>query len=77
MIDIIAVIVSVQAFLEAAHWWSHVIWALFIYLNQKNTRRNYRRWKNTDDDDEWKNRRKSWAKSHLPKPVVRTIPQPT
>lgn len=42
-------------------------------------RRDYRRWKNTDDDDDWKARRKSWAKSKLPRPLTKnheTIPQP-
>lgn len=76
MVDVIATLVSIQAFFEAAHWWSHLIWSLLFYVNQKSMRNNYKRWKNTDDDDDWKQRRKSWAKSHLPKPVVRTIPQP-
>jgi hypothetical protein len=42
----------------------------------KATKDNYRKWKNTDDDDEWKHRRMSWVKSHLPKPTTRAIPQP-
>jgi len=76
LIDVIAVCSSVEAFIEASHTYSHVIWVLFIYLNGKNARRHYKEWQRTDDDDDWKQRRKSWGKSHLPKPVTRAIPQP-
>lgn len=76
LIDVIATISSVEAFIQAAHIYSHVIWVIFIHLNFKNARRHYKEWQNTDDDDDWKQRRKSWGKSHLPKPVTRAIPQP-
>lgn len=77
LIYVIAVVISIQAFLEASHVYSHVIWACFVFFNVSGLIDVYKRWKNTDDDDDWKHRRKSWAKSHLPKPVTKTIPQPT
>lgn len=76
LIYVIAVVVSIQSFLEAKHVYSHLIWSGFIFLNVRGLIDVYKRWKNTDDDDDWKHRRKSWAKSHLPKPITKTIPQP-
>lgn len=76
VLDAIGVFAAVELFFESSHWYSRFIWAFMFLVNVNAVRRDYQRWKNTDDDDEWKKRRKSWAKSHLPKPVVKTIPQP-
>lgn len=76
LIDVIASGVSLENIFESHRWYSCGIWILFTYANVKTAIRHYKEWKNTDDDDDWKGRRKSWAKSHLPKPVTRAIPQP-
>lgn len=47
------------------------LWAFYVRLD-------YKAWKKhkDDDDDDHRKKRWSWVKNRLPKPEVRTIPQP-
>ena len=76
ILQAISLIFSLHLIYSSDHWWSRLIWVLFSINNGRVTWRSYQQWKNTDDDDDWKQRRKSWGKSKLPKPVTRAIPQP-
>ena len=54
-------------------WTTYLFTTMWIYF----LRRDYKRWRDSDDDDRPRKRRRAWLKSKLPKPVVKPMEQPT
>lgn len=65
--DVLAVVIGVMFIASNTFV---VFAAIFTPLNAWYAWLDYKRWKNSDDDDDFRHRRKSKAKSHLPKPTL-------
>lgn len=73
--DAFGILYNLVCFVDPKNAFDVVFFSCFLTLWIRWFWRDYNLWKNTDDDDEFRKKRRSWVRSHLPRPVI-TSPVP-